>query len=145
MGEDALLRLAGDLLCQSLIHFWRDRNVLRDLVLARGVPLAVAVARIVGTEFAPLALELHPLDRQRAEAERVAEVRGGLFEVDDALCIRLLVDAIDGGHSEALVPVGDALVGGEHELFDQAVGPGAIRAENALHLAFVVEVDDGLG
>ena len=43
------------------------------------------------------------------------------------------------------MPVGDALVGGEHELFDQAMGPGTIRAEDALHLAFVVEVDDGLG
>ena len=49
------------------------------------------------------------------------------------------------GHAEALVPVGDALVGGEHELFDEAVGPVAVRAEDALHRAFVVELDDGLG
>ena len=43
------------------------------------------------------------------------------------------------------MPVGDALVGGEHEFFDEAVGPGAVGARDALHLAFVVEVDDGLG
>ena len=72
-------------------------------------------------------------------------MRGGLFEVDDAFGIGLFVDAVDGGHAEAMVPVGDALVGGEHELFDEAVGPGAVGAEDALHLAFVVEVDDGLG
>ena len=72
-------------------------------------------------------------------------MRGGLFEVDDAFGVGLFVDAVDGGHADAMVPVGDALVGGEHELFDEAVGPGAIGAEDALHLAFVVEVDDGLG
>ena len=42
-------------------------------------------------------------------------------------------------------PVGDALVGGEHELFDEAVGPAALGADDGLHVAVGVELDDGLG
>ena len=35
VGENSLLRLAGDLMCQPLIHFGCDRDVLRDFVRAR--------------------------------------------------------------------------------------------------------------
>ena len=68
------------------------------------------------------------LDRQRAKAERVAEAGGELFELHDAARLGLLVDAIERGHAEVFKPGGDALVGGEHELFDEAVGPGALGA-----------------
>ena len=39
----------------------------------------------------------------------------------------------------------DALVGGEHELFDEAVGPAALGAGDGGHVALRVELDDGLG
>ncbi len=42
-------------------------------------------------------------------------------------------------------PVRDALVGGEHELFDEAVGPAALRASDGGHVALRVELDDGSG
>src|SRR3954471_18009629 len=109
MGEDTLLRLARDLLCQTLIHLRRDRNVLGDLVLPWSGALALPVARVVGAELPALAFELHALDRQRAETEGVAEGGGCFFKGDDAFGVGLFVDAVDGGHAEALVPVSDAL------------------------------------
>jgi hypothetical protein len=42
-------------------------------------------------------------------------------------------------------PVRDALVGGEHELFDEAVRPAALGADDGFHVAVGVELDDGLG
>ena len=53
------------------------------------------------------------------------------------------------GHGRGLglgfEPVGDALVGGEHELFDEAVGPAALGAGDGGHVALGVKGDDGLG
>ena len=60
------------------------------------------------------------------EAERITEAGGQLFELDDAARLGLLVNAIERGHAEVFKPGGHALVGGEHELFDEAVGPGAL-------------------
>ena len=55
------------------------------------------------------------------------------------------MDAVERRHAEILEPNGDTLVGGEHELFDEAVGPGALGAGDAAHLAVLVELDDRLG
>ena len=44
-----------------------------------------------------------------------------------------------------LDPVSDALVGGEHELFDQTVRPASFRAHDGLHVAFGIELHDGSG
>ena len=85
------------------------------------------------------------LTGKRSEAERIAEAGGELFELDDAARFGLLVDAVERGHAEVFKPDGDALVGGEHELFDEAVGPGALGPGDAAHLAVLVELDDRLG
>ena len=137
VAEDALLGLALDARGQLLIHARRDGNVFRDLVHARIAAAAMGVA--------PLAAGLDALDGQSAEAERVAEAGGQLFKLDDAAGLGLLVDAIDRGHAEVFKPGGDALVGGQHELFDEAVGPGALGLGDAAHLALLVELDDRLG
>ena len=76
--------------------------------------------------FAAISARLDALDGQRAEAERIAEAGGEFFKLDDAARLGLLVDAVERGHAEVLKPGGDALVGGEHELFDEAIGPGAL-------------------
>ena len=55
------------------------------------------------------------------------------------------MDAVDGGDALRGEPGGDALVGGEHELFDQAVRPAALGADDGFHVAVGVELDDGLG
>ncbi len=83
-------------------------------------------------------------DGEAGEAEGLAEGGGGLFEVEDALGVGQLVDAVDGG-AVRFEPVGDALVGGEHELFDEAVGPAALGADDGGHVALGVEGDDGFG
>ena len=65
--------------------------------------------------------------------------------MDDAAWFGLLVDAVERRDAEILKPDGDTLVGGEHELFNEAVGPGAFGAGDAAHLAVLVELDDRLG
>ncbi len=95
--------------------------------------------------FAALAAGLYALDRKWPEAERIAEAGGELFELDDAARFGLLVDAVERRDAEIFKPDGDALVGGEHELLDEAVGPGALGAGDAAHLAVLVELDDRLG
>ena len=135
--QDALFRLAFDARGELLIHARRDGDVFRHFVLAR---IAAAAMRI-----AALAAGLYALHRQRSKAERIAEASGELFKLDDAARFGFLVDAVERRHAEIFNPDGDALVGGEHELFDEAVGPGALGAGDAAHLAVLVELDDGLG
>ena len=95
--------------------------------------------------LAPLGLHLHALHRQRPHAERIAEVGGDGLEVEDALGIGLFVNAIERGDALVFQIAGDALVGRQHELLDDAVGDVALRARDALHQAVLVELDDRLG
>ena len=55
------------------------------------------------------------------------------------------MDAVDGRDALRFEPVGDALVGAEHELFDEAMRPAALAAHDGLHVAIGVELDDWLG
>ena len=70
----------------------------------------------------------YALHRQRSETKRITEAGGELFKLDDAARIGLLVDAVERGNAEILNPDGHTLVGGEHELFNEAIGPGALGA-----------------
>ncbi len=54
------------------------------------------------------------------------------------------MDAIDAGDTLRLDPVRDALVGGEHELFDQTMRPAPLRAHDGLHVPFGIELHDRL-
>ena len=85
------------------------------------------------------------LDGEAARSRGSSRTGGGLLEVDDALGVGHLVDAVDAGDALGFEPGGDALVGGEHELFDEAVGPAALGADDGGHVALGVELDDGLG
>ena len=55
------------------------------------------------------------------------------------------MNAVERRDAKILKPDGDALVGGEHELLDEPIGPGALGARDAAHLAVLVELDDRLG
>ncbi len=57
----------------------------------------------------------------RAEARLDAEVVGELREHLHAIPGRLVVDAEDAGEAAGAEPLGDRLVGGDHEALDQAV------------------------
>ena len=106
-------------------------------ILRAGAPAALGVAAV--------APGLDALDRKRPEAERIAEAGGELFKLDHAARVGLLMNAVERRDAEVLKPGGDALVGGEHEFLDEAVGPGALGAGDAAHLAVLVELDDRLG
>ena len=98
--------------------------------------------------FAPVALAVdhgEALHGHRAQAERVSEAGGDVLELQDALRGGLLVDAEDGRDAVGFQMGGDGLVGGQHELLDEAMGEVAGRAGDAGHLAPLVEFDQGLG
>src|SRR5271157_1835260 len=134
--EDALLRLAGNFLRQLLVHARRDVDVLGYLDGLRTAPAAVALAA--------LGAHLHPLHRQRPDAQRIAEPGSDGLEVVNALWVGLLVDAVERGDVLVLQVAGDALVGRQHELLDDAVRDVALRARDALHQSVLVELDDRL-
>ena len=87
VGKDSLLRLAGDLQRQLLIHLGSDGHVFGDLILARLAAPAVAV-------LAALRLHGHALYRQRSQAERVAKPGGNAFKLHHPPGFGLFVDSI---------------------------------------------------
>ena len=137
VAQNPLLRRALDAMRQLLIHSRRYRNVFRQFVGPRRAAGALRIAAV--------ALHLDALDRQRAQAERVAKAGGQILELDHAARLRLFVDAIERGHAPILDPGGHAFVGGQHEFLDQTVGPGALGLGDAAHLALLVELDHRLG
>ena len=139
VAQDALLRLARDLRGEPLIHLRRHGNRLGDLVRADHAPAPASDG------IAPVGLHRHPLHGQAGKSERVAEAAGRLLEVEDALGVGRLVDAIDAGDCVRPDPPRHALVGAEHELLDQAVRPAALGAHDRLHVAVGIELDDRLG
>ncbi len=143
VGEDAFFRRAGDAADEFLVELRRDGDAVGDFVLLRGAGVSAACGALA--RIATVGLHGELADGQVAEAEGVSEASGGLFKVDDALGVGHLVDAIHAGDALLFEPGGDALVGGEHELFDEPVGPAALGADDGLHVAVGVELDDGFG
>ncbi len=137
VAEDALFRLAFDARGEFLVHARGDGDVLWHFVLAGIAALSAG--------FAALTAGNDTLDGKRSETKRITEAGGELFELDDAARVGLLVNAVKRGDAEILKPGGNALVGGEHEFLNQAIGPGALGAGDAAHLAVLVELDDRLG
>ena len=79
-----------------------------------------------------------------ADAQRVTESRGDDFEVVYAFGVGLLVDAIERRDTLVFEVLCDALVGREHEFFNQAVRDFALRAGDALHQSKFVEFNHRL-
>src|SRR5437868_11954432 len=117
--QNALLRLARDLLCQLLVHAWGYMHILGNLVLARIATAAMTLAALSACLEAP--------DRQ-VNAERISKGGGKKFEVVDALCIGLFVNAVKRSNVMILEMSGNALVGRQHEFFDETMGELPFRA-----------------
>ena len=94
VGEDALFGLAGDFGGEVLVHARGDGDGFGDFVLARIRAAASAFAALI---FAAVAFGLEFADGEVAEAEGVAEGRGGVFEFDDASGVGRFVDAVERG------------------------------------------------
>ena len=94
---------------------------------------------------AAIGLHRQLLHRQVADAERLPEACGGLLEVDDALRVGHLVDAVEARYAAVFEPARDALVGAQHELFDEPMRPSALGLDDGLHVAVGVELHDRLG
>ena len=104
---------------------------------ARSTAGALCIATVSPSLDAP--------DRQSPQAQRVPKSRGQFFELHHTAGLGLFMDTIDRWHAEILEPGCNALVGRQHELFDQAIGPGALGLGHATHLSLLVKFDDRLG
>ena len=127
--------LPFDLRDQLLIIARRDRNAVvgdHDFLPHH---LAIAPAH---------RLRPKPLHRNRADPERITEMRRDLFELHHALRIGLLVNAEDRCDVRLLQVRRHGFVRRQHELFDQAVRDVARAARDAGHLAKLVEFDQRL-
>src|ERR1035437_2081550 len=132
VAENPLLGLAFDFGHQPLVVARGDaEGRIRHHDFAA---LLAAVAMLFGNAEA--------LHGDGADAERDAEVRGKFLELHDALRIGHFVNPVDGGDAGMFQVSGDALVGRQHELLDDAVGDIARRARDAGHGAQFVELDE---
>ncbi len=136
--KNALLRLAGNLAHEPLVHLRRHRDALRYLMGLRGA--AIAAPRRTPLRLPPIRLHGELFHWQRADAQRLSKRRGGLLKVYNPLRIRHLVDAINGWDLLGGKPRRDAFIGAEHELFDQAMRPAPLRAHDRLHVAVRIEL-----
>src|SRR5258708_17494474 len=141
VGKDALLWLAGYLERQLLIHAGGNGDVCGNRILARLMTPAGRAASLL----AALRLHGHAFHRQRAKTEGVAKGSRYSFEFSYASRFRLFVDSIQRWYVEVLQPGSDALVGRDHELFDQTIGPAALGTNDALHGAAGIKFNDRLG
>ena len=137
VAQNPLLRLAFDPRRQLLIHPRRHGDVLGHFVRPRLPPAALRLASI--------STGLNAFDGQRPQAKRIAEARSQLLELDNTARLRPFMDAIERRHAQVFKPRRHALVGRQHELLDQPVGPCPLRTRHAAHLALVVELDHRLG
>src|SRR5579864_8734135 len=134
--KDALLRLAGNLLGQLLVHAGGDVHLFGQLDFPRALASAVAGAAV--------SLELEALHRQSAYSQGVAKGGGNGFELVNPLGIGLLVNAVERGNALVLEVVGHTLVGREHDFLDQPVGDVALGTRNTAHQAELVELNHRL-
>ncbi len=72
-------------------------------------------------------------------------MRGHFLEIHHALGVGLFVDTIDAGGDGGGQVRGHRFIGGQHELFDDAVGDVARGTADAGHGAPFVELDQRLG
>ena len=79
------------------------------------------------------------------DAQRVAERRGDLLELQDLFCIGLLVDAVNRRHAAMLEIPRHTFVRGQHEFLDDAVRDVALRARDTRHPSELIEFNFRFG
>lgn len=131
IAQNALLRLALDLRDQLLIIPRRDGNTV-----ARKDNIAVHHFAVT-----PAHGRTKSLHGNRADAQRIAEVRGDLFELLHAFGIRFFMDAEDRCDPSLLQVRSDGFVGRKHELLNDAVRDIAGAARDTGHFSKLVELD----
>ncbi len=112
-------------------------DFLRDLDFTRAFACTVAGAAV--------GLELHALDGQRPDTERIAESSGDNFKVVNPFGVGLLVDAVDRSDAAAFEVPSDTFISREHEFFNETVRDITLGASDALHQSVLVEFDDRFG
>ena len=134
---------------EPLIMLRADLELLR--AGKRRPPWAVRALRLrrprparAGAADAAVAHRDAPLGNS-GNAERIAECLRHLFEFEHLLGIGLFVNAMQRTQTALLQVSRDGLVGGEHELLDQAVRDVAFAAHDAGHAALGVEGEHALG
>ena len=75
----------------------------------------------------------------------MSESRGELRDGGEGVDVRLLVNPVEAGNLEPVEVAGHRLVGGDHELLDDAVGHVALGAADVPYVAHQVEEDLRLG
>jgi hypothetical protein len=138
VGEDALLGCSGDAAHQALVHLRRD-GMLSGISCCCGARESRPRATF-WRESRRSAFIVNLRTGRLPSPSEWPKLRGRLLELDDALGVGHLVDAVDGRDALGLQPVRDALVGREHELLDEAVRPTPLRAHDGLHVAVGVEL-----
>ncbi len=140
--------MAGKLSDQFLIVAWGDVDVCageRDALLALATLAArFGLAGFCGRRDFAMANGDFPL-MQVFDAERIPESPGEFFKLENFAGIRLLVDAVEGVKAAFEKVMCHGAVGGEHELFNDAMGDVALAAADINHVLLRVEFDDGLG
>src|SRR5216684_1254229 len=148
VGDDALFRFADDLFDQPLIMLRRDAQVAsreRHLHAAlAAVAERVGAAGLRGRGNAAMANGDFALV-QVFDPERITEGASQLFELEDFAGVGLFVNAMERFDAAAKKICGDSAIGGEHELFDEAVSDIALAARDIGHALLFVEFDDRLG
>jgi len=146
--EDALFGFAGEFLDEALIMLRSEIDVGGGKDGAH-LSLAAVAARVGASGFGGRG-NFAVADGDFAlveifDAEGIAERAGEFLKLENFAGVGFLVDAMQGVQAALDEVVSDGAIGGEHELFDQAMGDVAFAAADVGHLLLVVELDDGLG
>src|SRR5947207_841049 len=148
VGDDALFRLADDLFNQALIVLRRDTQVAgRERHLHAALEAVAAGVRAAGfrrRRNAAMANGDFALV-QIFDAERVTEGAGQLFKLKNFPSVGLLMNAMERFDTAAKKIRGDSAIGGEDELFNEAVSDVALAAGDVGHALLVVELYDRFG
>src|SRR6266436_1631393 len=148
VGDDALFRFADDLFNQALIVLRRDaqfaarERYLHSVIAA--VAIGVGAAGFGGSGNAAMANSDFALV-QVFDAERITEGASQLFELEDFAGVGLFMNAMERFDAAAKKIRSDSAIGGEHELFDEAMSDVALAARDIGHALLFVEFDDWFG
>ena len=129
--KDALLGLARNALREPLVVKGRDFDFLRvHLFVETRMPFVLV-----------LPSHAQPSRGGQLDAQRIAERGGDFLKLQNLFRVGLFVNAVKRRNAAVLEVARHTFVGGQHELFDDAVRDVALRARDADHAAVLVEFD----
>src|SRR6267143_424168 len=148
VGDDAFFRLVYDLSNEPLVMLRRNpqfRTGKGDLQAAlSAMAVGVGAAGFSGGGDASVTHGNFSLV-QIFDSQRIAKRARQFFEFQDFARVGFFVHAMERFDAALEEIARDGAVGGEHELFDQAMRDVALAARNIGHALLLVELDDRLG